>query len=56
MKLSQYVELLLEISLSLGLVKFVQLALAMCGGAGTLVQVYCCLFVFCYFLVVCWIW
>ena len=40
MKLSQYVELLLEISLSLGLVKFVQLALAMCGGAGTLVQVF----------------
>ena len=36
---SQYVELLLDISLSLGLVKFVQLALAMCGGADTLVQV-----------------
>ena len=39
MILSQYVELLLEISLSLGLVKFVQLALEMCGGADTLVQV-----------------
>ena len=39
MILSQYVELLLDISLSLGLVKFVQLALAMCGGAETLVQV-----------------
>ena len=36
---SQYVELLLDISLSLGLVKFVQLALAMCGGADTVVQV-----------------
>ena len=60
MKLSQYVELLLEISLSLGLVKFVQLALAMCGGVDTLVQVYFCLFCFYYFLVVCflvcWIW
>ena len=32
-------ELLLEITLSLGLVKFVQLALAMCGGSHTLVQV-----------------
>ena len=40
MILCQYVELLLEISLSLGLVKFVQLALAMCGGASTLVQVF----------------
>ena len=39
MILSQYVELLLDITLSLGLVKFVQLALAMCGGADTLVQV-----------------
>jgi len=38
--LGTYVELLLEISLSLGLVKFVQLALAMCGGVDTLVQ-YC---------------
>ena len=37
--LSQYVELLLEISLSVGLVKFVQLALGMCGGSNTLVQV-----------------
>ena len=37
--LFQFVELLLEISLSLGLVKFVQLALAMCGGSHTLVQV-----------------
>ena len=39
MILSQYVELLLDISLSLGLVKFVQLALGMCGGSNTLVQV-----------------
>ena len=37
--LFQFVELLLEITLSLGLVKFVQLALAMCGGSHTLVQV-----------------